>query len=168
MSVNNKKFTTWLWFDNQAEEAANFYVSVFKNGKITDIQRYMEAGKQYHKKEIGSVMVVTFELNGQSFAGLNGGPVFKHSEAVSFGIDCDTQEEIDYYFEKLGEGGDPKKANCGWVGDKYGISWQVVPTQLKHWIGDSDPVKANRTREALFTMKKLDIAALKKAYDGED
>jgi predicted 3-demethylubiquinone-9 3-methyltransferase (glyoxalase superfamily) len=155
-----------LWFDTQAEEAANFYISVFKNGKIINTQYYSEAGKETHRHEPGSVILVEFELNGQAFSALNGGPHFKFSEAISFVIDCEDQEEVDYYWEKLSEGGDPGKQECGWVGDKFGVSWQVVPKVLKEMLSDSDKAKSQRAMTALMGMKKLDIAALKAAYEG--
>src|SRR5262249_20111094 len=129
MSLN--KITTCLWFDGRAEEAANHYTSIFKNSKITHTQYYSEAGKKDHDGKTGSVMVVAFELNGHPFVGLNGGPHFKFNEAVSFQVDCANQDEIDYYWEKLGEGGDEAKRQCGWLADKFGVSWQVVPTALK-------------------------------------
>jgi len=160
------QITPCLWFDGQAEEAANFYTSFFKDGKITHIQRYGEAGKEVHGKETGTAMVVAFELNGQSFTALNGGPQFKFSEAISFQIVCDDQAEVDAYWEKLTDGGDPARQRCGWVADKFGVCWQVVPKALKDMIADSDPEKSQRTYKAMMGMTKLDIAALKRAYDG--
>lgn len=160
------KITPCLWFDHQAEEAANFYVGIFKNSKITKISRYGEAGKEQHGRPPGSVMVVAFELNGQSFTGLNGGPHFILSPAISFQIDCETQEEVDYYWDKLSEGGAPEAQQCGWVADKFGLSWQIVPSILSELVGDPDSEKSQRAMAALMEMKKLDIAALKKAYEG--
>ena len=156
-----------LWFDSQAEEAARYYTSIFKNSKIGTISRYGEAGKEVHKRPAGSVMTVEFELNGHPFTALNGGPVFKFNEAVSFQIMCRTQEEIDHYWNKLGAGGDKQAQQCGWVKDKYGLSWQVVPTVLAEMMADPDREKAGRVMEAMLQMKKLDIAELERAFEGE-
>jgi predicted 3-demethylubiquinone-9 3-methyltransferase (glyoxalase superfamily) len=164
MSLN--KITTCLWFDGQAEEAANHYTSIFKNSSIITTQRYTDAGTETHGREPGSVMVVEFELNGQRFVGLNGGPHFKFSPAISFQIDCHDQDEVDYYWEKLGEGGDESTRQCGWLADKFGVSWQVVPTVLKKLLGDEDKAKVKRVTAAMMSMKKLDIAGLEKARDG--
>lgn len=166
MSLNNR-ITPCLWFDGQAEEAANFYTSIFKNSKILQVQRYTEAGHDIHGQEAGSVMMVEFELNGHRFAGLNGGPQFKFDEAVSFQIDCANQEEVDYYWEKLGEGGDEKKKGCGWLADKFGVSWQVVPSAVKEMMSDPDKSKVMRVTDAVMKMKKLDIAALEKVRNEE-
>jgi predicted 3-demethylubiquinone-9 3-methyltransferase (glyoxalase superfamily) len=155
-----------LWFDNQAEEAARYYASIFKNSKIGRISHYTEAGQETHKQPPGSVMTAEFELDGQPFTALNGGPIFKFNEAVSLQIYCDTQEEIDYYWEKLGQGGDPTAQVCGWLKDKYGLSWQVVPRMMGELMADSDPAKASRVMEAMLKMKKLDIAVLKAAAGG--
>ena len=160
------KISPCLWFDDQAEEAANFYISIFENAKITDIARYGEAGKEIHGRPPGSVMTVAFELNGQSFTALNGGPIFKFSEAVSFQIECEDQAEIDYYWEKLGAGGDPNAQQCGWLKDKFGLSWQVVPKMLPGLLSDPTDPRSQRAMSALMEMKKLDIAALEKAYAG--
>ena len=159
------KISPCLWFDHQAEEAAQFYTGIFKDSKITAISRYPEVGQEIHGKPPGSVLTVAFELNGQSFTALNGGPVFKFNEAVSFQIECETQEEVDYYWERLSEGG--QEDACGWVKDRYGLSWQVIPTAFVDMISGPDPEKAKRVTEAMFTMKKLDIAVLQKAYAGE-
>ncbi|KAH7382014.1 putative 3-demethylubiquinone-9 3-methyltransferase [Cadophora sp. MPI-SDFR-AT-0126] len=156
-----------LWFDGQAEEAANFYVSIFKDGKITSVQRYTDAGKEIHGHKAGDVMLVAFEINGQPFTILNGGPQFKINEAISFQIMCEDQAEVDHYWNKLGEGGDPAKQQCGWVGDKYGLSWQVVPKILDKLIADPEPEKSRRTLQAMMDMKKLDISSLKAAYEGK-
>ncbi|KAG4440204.1 hypothetical protein IFR05_004283 [Cadophora sp. M221] len=156
-----------LWFDGQVEEAAKFYISIFKDSKITSVQRYTDAGKEIHGHKAGDVMLVAFEINGQSFTILNGGPQFKISEAISFQIMCEDQAEVDYYWSKLGEGGDPAKQQCGWVGDKYGLSWQVVPKILSTLITDLDPEKSRRTLQAMMDMKKLDISGLKAAYEGK-
>ncbi len=161
-----QKITSNLWFDNQAEEAANYYTSIFKDSSIGRITRYGNAGQEIHKRPAGSVMCVEFTLNGHAFMGLNGGPVFKFSEAVSFIVYCDTQEEVDYYWEKLKAGGDPAAQQCGWLKDKFGLSWQVVPAVLDEMAADPDQEKADRVMEAMLPMKKLDIAALQKAYKG--
>ena len=158
--------TPCLWFDSEAEEAANFYVSIFKNSRITEISRFGEAGKEHHGKPVGSVMVAAFEINGQPFTALNGGPMFKISEAVSFQIMCDSQEEVDYYWEKLGAGGDPKAQQCGWLKDKFGVSWQVIPAEFLKMVSGPDAEKTQRAMNAMFQMKKLDLPALKKAYEG--
>jgi predicted 3-demethylubiquinone-9 3-methyltransferase (glyoxalase superfamily) len=158
--------TPCLWFDTQAEEAARYYIGIFKSSKITNISRYTEAGREVHGKPAGTVLTVAFELNGQPFTALNGGPVFKFNEAVSFQIMCRTQEEVDQYWNKLSEGGDKNAQQCGWLKDKYGVSWQVVPTVLVEMMADPDPKKAGRAMEAMLPMKKIDIAALKRAYDG--
>ncbi|GAA2235856.1 MULTISPECIES: VOC family protein [Streptomyces] len=155
-------FTTCLWFDGQAEEAAHFYVSVFKNSSIGKIARYPEGAPQ----PAGSVMTVEFTANGHRFLGLNGGPEFRFSEAVSFMIFCENQEEIDYYWTRLTEnGGEP--GPCGWLKDRFGVSWQVVPDRLDAMITDPDPAKAARVTQAFMAMSKFDIAALDKAYAGE-
>jgi len=161
-----QRFTTCLWFDHEAEEAAKYYTSIFKNSRIIDITRYSGAGQEVHRRPPGSVMVAAFELDGQSFMGLNGGPVFKFNEAVSIVINCDTQDEIDYYWEKLGAGGDPKAQQCGWLKDKYGLSWQVVPRGMEEMLKDADSPGAKRAFAAVMDMKKLDKAAIEKAYEG--
>jgi predicted 3-demethylubiquinone-9 3-methyltransferase (glyoxalase superfamily) len=161
-----QKITPFLWFDNNAEEAANFYASVFKNSKVGKVTHYGGAAAQAARRPEGSVMTVEFELDGQKFVGLNGGPIFKFTEAVSFAVNCDTQEEIDYFWEKLsGEGG--KEVECGWLKDKYGLSWQIVPTILGELVQASDPEKTNRVMGALIKMKKLNIAKLKEAAEGK-
>lgn len=149
-----------LWFDGQAEEAANFYTSIFKDGKITHVQRYTDAGKETHGREPGSVMVVAFELNGLSFTALNGGPMYKFTPAISFQIECADQAEVDHYWDRLKDGGDPTKQRCGWVEDKFGVSWQVIPKALKEKIADPDREKSKRAYEAVLDMKKLDVTAL--------
>jgi predicted 3-demethylubiquinone-9 3-methyltransferase (glyoxalase superfamily) len=154
-------FTTCLWFDGQAEEAANHYTSIFKNSKVGRVSRYTEAGPG----PAGTVLTVEFEANGQKFVALNGGPEFTFNESISFQIHCDDQDEVDYYWNKLSEGG--QEVACGWLKDKYGVSWQVVPAVLIDMIDDPNPEKAKRTIEAMLTMTKLDIAALQKAYAGE-
>jgi len=161
-----QKIIPFLWFDDQAEAAARFYTSIFKNSKLGRISRYGEAGQEAHHRPPGSVMVVEFELEGQRFAALNGGPVFKFTEAISFEISCDAQEEVDYYWEKLTTGGDPKAQQCGWLKDKFGLSWQVVPAALGELMSDPDPARAGRTMQAMLKMKKLELAELKRAAAG--
>ena len=153
------KITPFLWFDTQAEEAAEFYVSVFRNSRITGISHYGEAGPG----PAGSVLTVSFELDGQEFIGLNGGPEYRFTEAVSFSVDCATQAEVDEYWAKLSEGGE--EGPCGWLKDRYGLSWQVVPTVLPQLLSDPDRLKANRVMEAMLQMKKIDIAGLRRAYE---
>jgi predicted 3-demethylubiquinone-9 3-methyltransferase (glyoxalase superfamily) len=159
--MSKRAFTTCLWFDGQAEEAANYYDSIFEDSKIGNIGRYTEAGPG----EPGSVLAVEFELNGQKFVGLNGGPEFKFNEAISFQIHCKDQDEVDYYWNKLTEEGE--ESVCGWLKDKYGVSWQVIPDGLIEMISDSDPEKAKRATEAMLSMRKIDIAAVEKAHAGE-
>jgi predicted 3-demethylubiquinone-9 3-methyltransferase (glyoxalase superfamily) len=159
--------TPCLWFDSQAEEAARYYTGIFKNSKIGTITRYTEAGHEVHGRPAGSVMTVEFELNGQAFTALNGGPHFKFNEAVSFQIMCRDQEEVDHYWNKLSQGGDPNAQQCGWLKDKYGLSWQVVPTVLVELMSDPDKEKSGRAMEAMLQMKKLDIAELERASAGE-
>jgi predicted 3-demethylubiquinone-9 3-methyltransferase (glyoxalase superfamily) len=160
--------TPCLWFDSQAEDAARFYTGIFKNSKIGKISRYTEAGRDVHGQPAGKVLTVEFELNGQPFTALNGGPHFKFNEAISFQIMCRDQEEVDYYWNKLGQGGDPNAQQCGWLKDKYGLSWQVVPTVLVELLGDPDREKSGRAMEAMLKMKKLDIAELERAFEGEE
>jgi predicted 3-demethylubiquinone-9 3-methyltransferase (glyoxalase superfamily) len=154
-----QKITPFLWFDGKAEEATNFYTSVFKNSKVVNLMRYGEAGPGPK----GSVMATTFELAGQEFIALNGGPMFTFSPAISFFVNCETQEEVDAFWEKLSEGGE--KRSCGWLKDKYGVSWQIVPTILGQLLHDKDPGKSTRVMNAMMQMKKLDIAGLKRAYE---
>ena len=160
------KIVPCLWFDSEAEDAARFYTGVFPGGRITNISRYPATGQEIHGREAGSVMTVAFELAGQAFTALNGGPVFRFNEAVSLQVMCETQEEVDHYWARLGEGGDPQAQQCGWLKDRYGLSWQVVPRQLLEWIIDPDPAKAQRTFAAMLQMKKLDVAALQRAHAG--
>ena len=155
-----QRITPFLWFDNNAEEAMNFYVSVFKNSKIKRVMRYGEAGPG----PAGTVMTAEFELDGQPFVGLNGGPHFKFNEAVSFTVRCETQEEVDYYWNTLSEGG--AKSRCGWLKDKFGLWWQVEPSILGELMADEDPEKAKRVMEAMLKMDKIDIEPLRRAYDG--
>jgi predicted 3-demethylubiquinone-9 3-methyltransferase (glyoxalase superfamily) len=162
-----QKITPCLWFNNQAEEAANFYTSIFKNSKIGNISRYGKEGYEIHGREAGTVLTVDFEIEGQRFTGLNGGPVFKFNEAISFVVQCKTQKEVDYYWEKLSEGGDKRAQQCGWLKDKYGVSWQIVPAVLGEMLKDKDPGKSDRVMKSLLQMKKIDIEELKRAYKGE-
>jgi predicted 3-demethylubiquinone-9 3-methyltransferase (glyoxalase superfamily) len=153
------RITPYLWFDDQAEEAANFYASVFKNSRVLDVKRYGEAGPGPK----GTVMIVTFELEGQEFIALNGGPQFKFNEAISFYASCANQEEVDELWERLSEGGE--QGPCGWLKDKYGVSWQIIPTALTDLLSDTDPEKANRVMSAMLEMKKIDIQGLEDAYE---
>jgi predicted 3-demethylubiquinone-9 3-methyltransferase (glyoxalase superfamily) len=155
------KITPFLWFDTQAEEAAQFYASIFKNAKVGNITRYGAAGPG----PAGSVMTVQFELDGQAFIGLNAGPQFKFTEAISFTVDCQTQAEVDHYWSKLSAGGE--EGPCGWLKDKFGLSWQIVPSVMMKLLSDKDRTKANRAMQAMLKMKKLDIAALQRAFDGK-
>ncbi len=155
-----------LWFEHQAEEAAKFYTGIFKNSRIGKISRYGDAGREIHRRPSGSVMTVTFELDGQEFTALNGGPIFTFNEAISFQVYCRDQEEVDYYWEKLGEGGDERAKQCGWLKDKYGVSWQIVPKMLPDLVGDPDSEKSQRAMTAMLQMKKIDIAAMERAYAG--
>ncbi|MNF56145.1 3-demethylubiquinone-9 3-methyltransferase [compost metagenome] len=166
MSKRIHTITPCLWFDHQAEAAANFYVGIFPNSKITTISHYGEAGKEIHGKEPGSVLTVGFELDGQGFTALNGGPIFTFTEAVSFQVTCDTQDELDYFWDRLSAGGDDNAKQCGWLKDRYGLSWQVVPAALVAMLTDPDTAGVQRAFTAMLQMKKLDIAALKKAFEG--
>ena len=158
-----EQITPCLWFDSNAEEEANFYTSIFKNAKIGKISRYGKEGYEIHGKPEGSVLTVEFELNGQRFTALNGGPLFKFNEAISFQVGCESQNEVDYYWEKLSEGGE--KGQCGWLKDKYGLSWQIVPTVLGEMLQDKNTNKTERVMKALLQMGKLDIKSLKEAYE---
>lgn len=158
-----QKITPFLWFDNNAEEAVNFYTSIFKNSRIGSVSRYGEEAAKVSGRRKGSVMTISFELDGQQFTALNGGPVFKFTPAISFVVDCKTQEEVDRFWEKLSEGGE--KGQCGWLKDKYGLSWQIVPTVLVKMLQDKDAEKSQRVMKALLQMNKLDIKSLKRAYE---
>lgn len=160
------KISPCLWFDNQAEDAARFYTSIFKDSKIVAISHYPEAGQEIHGKPPGSVLTVAFELDGQSFTALNGGPNFKLNEAVSFQIECATQKEVDYYWDRLSEDGDARAQQCGWLKDKFGLSWQVVPKVLPKLLADPDSAKSERAFQAMLQMKKLDIEGLQRAFAG--
>jgi predicted 3-demethylubiquinone-9 3-methyltransferase (glyoxalase superfamily) len=158
--------TPCLWFDDQAEDAARFYTALFPGSKMGRISRYGEAGHEFHGKPPGSVMTVEFELNGQPFTALNGGPMFRFNEAVSFQVYCDSQAELDRYWEELTDGGDPAAQQCGWLKDRFGVSWQIVPSVLPKLLQDPDTQKTQRVMQALLQMQKIDIAALERAYDG--
>ncbi len=160
------KITPCLWFDSQGEDAARFYTSIFRNSRIVTISRYTEAGKEVHGRAAGTAMTVAFELDGQGFTALNGGPLFKFNEAISFQVYCETQEEVDHYWSKLSEGGDSRAQQCGWLKDKFGVSWQVVPRTLVEMMSDPDAEKSGRAMKAMLQMKKIDIAALERAYAG--
>jgi len=161
------KITPCLWFDSEAEEAARFYTGVFPNSKITSISHYGEAGREVHGQPAGKVLTVAFELDGRPFTALNGGPQFKFNEAVSFQIPCRNQEEIDYYWDKLTAGGDARAQQCGWLKDRYGLSWQVFPAAVMDMLQDQDRKKADRAMQAMMQMKKMDLKALERAYAGQ-
>lgn len=165
MPIAKHKIMPCLWFDTQAEEAAKFYCSVFKNSKIGMVSRFPDAGQDVHHKPAGSVMTVEFELDGQRFVALNGGPQFKFDEAVSFQVFCATQNEIDHYWSALTKDG--QEGPCGWLKDKFGLSWQVVPSAIPRMMADPDPAKSARVMNAFMQMKKLDIAAIERAYAGK-
>ena len=154
-----------LWFDDRAEEAAKYYCGIFRNSRIVTVTRYGKAGFEVHRRPEGSVMVVAFELDGEPFSALNGGPLFKFNEAVSLQVYCDTQEEIDYYWERLSAGGDPRAQQCGWLKDRYGLSWQVVPSRMQEMVKEGG-AKGDRVMSAVLGMKKLDLAALERAAAG--
>ena len=155
-----QQITPFLWFDDNADEAVNFYLSIFKDSRLLDTKRYGETGPGPK----GTIMTATFELNGQQFIALNGGPRYKFTEAVSFVVKCETQEEIDYYWDKLLDGGEPQR--CGWLKDRFGLSWQIVPAQLSELFGGNDPQRAGRVMQAMMQMVKFDLAKLKEAYNG--
>ena len=161
-----QRITPCLWFDDQAEEAARFYTAIFSNSRIVGMTRYGEAGREVHGRPAGSVMVVAFELDGQAFTALNGGPVFTFNEAISLQVSCETQEDVDHYWDRLSQGGDAKAQQCGWLKDRYGVSWQIVPTVLPEMLADPDTGRSQRAMAAMLTMKKIDIAALQRAFAG--
>ena len=165
METNIQKITPFLWFDSQAEEAVSFYASIFKNSKIVSVTRYGVEGAKASGRPKGTVMTMAFQLSGQEFVALNGGPHFKFTEAISFVVNCESQDEVDYYWEKLSRGGDEKAQQCGWLKDKYGVSWQIVPTVLGELLKDPDPEKSRRIMKAMLTMKKITIETLKQASD---
>jgi len=160
-----QKIAPCLWFDDKAEQAAKFYTSIFKNSKVGKITLYGNEGYEIHGRKAGSVATVEFEIEGQEFVALNGGPIFKFNEAISFQVYCETQEEVDYYWEKLSEGGDEKAQQCGWLKDKYGVSWQIVPIILIKMLKDKDSEKSQKVMKTMLQMHKLDISTLKKAYE---
>ena len=162
-----QKITPNLWFDTQAEEAARFYTSVFSNSKIGRIARYGKEGHEIHGMPEGTVLTVEFQIEGQQFVALNGGPHFKFNESVSFIVSCETQDEVDYYWDTLREGGDEKAQICGWLKDRFGLSWQIVPQGLREMLLDEKSEKSQRAMKAMLQMKKLDIAGLRKAYEGK-
>ena len=165
MSKIKQRISNCLWFDNRAEEAAKFYTSIFKNSSVGKITRYGKAGFEFHKQPEGTVMTVEFTLDGQEFMGLNGGPIFKFNESVSLVVHCANQEEVDYYWSKLTQGGE--ESQCGWLKDKFGLSWQVVPDELSEMVSDPDKEKADRVMNAFMQMRKFDLEKLRKAYNGE-
>jgi len=164
--ANLQRISPCLWFDDQAEDAARFYTGIFPRSRITTVTRYSEVGTEIHGRPPGSVMVVAFELDGQPFTALNGGPLFKFNEAVSLQVHCEDQREIDHYWEKLSAGGDPRAQQCGWLKDRYGLSWQVVPREMDAMFGDSQSPGAKRAMAAMLKMKKLDLAELRRAHAG--
>jgi predicted 3-demethylubiquinone-9 3-methyltransferase (glyoxalase superfamily) len=164
MTITKQRITPCLWFDTEAEEAAKFYCSVFKDSKLGKISRYSEAGREVHGKPAGSVMVVEFEIEGQTFTALNGGPNFKFNEAISLQVRCETQADVDYFWSKLTQGGE--EGPCGWLKDKYGVSWQVVPASIPNMMTDPDSRKSERVMNAFLKMKKLDIDEIERAYEG--
>lgn len=165
MSIHVQRITPCLWFDHQAEEAAGFYTEIFEGGRIGRISRYGKDGREFSGLPEGSVMTIEFEIAGQAFLALNGGPTFKPNEAVSLMVMCDTQEEIDHYWDRLTEGGDPAAQICGWLKDRYGFSWQVTPRLIGEWIS-GDPAGVQRVMRDIHHMKKLDMEALRRAYEG--
>jgi predicted 3-demethylubiquinone-9 3-methyltransferase (glyoxalase superfamily) len=164
--AKTQRIAPCLWFEDQAEEAARFYTGIFRNSRILAITRYGTAGFEQHHRPAGSVMVVEFELDGNKFTALNGGPAFTFNEAISLQVFCSTQDEIDYYWDKLGAGGDPKARQCGWLKDRYGVSWQVVPAGMEEFFKDENSPGAQRVMEAMLKMKKIDIAEIERAHAG--
>ncbi|HEY0970724.1 MAG TPA: VOC family protein [Gemmatimonadales bacterium] len=161
-----RRITPCLWFADQAEEAARFYSSIFPNSRVTAVSRYSDVGSEIHGRPPGSVMTVAFELDGQPFTALNGGPIFTFNEAISFQVFCDTQEEIDHYWDRLSDGGDPSAQQCGWLKDRYGLSWQVVPEGMDEMLADADSPGARRVMAAFLPMKKIDMAEIRRAHAG--
>ena len=160
------KITPCLWFEGNAEEAVEFYSAIFKSSKVHEISRYPDAGREIHGGRPGQVLTVSFELDGQRFTALNAGPEFKFTEAISFQVDCRNQDEVDYYWSRLGAGGDERAQQCGWLKDRFGVSWQIVPRAMMEMLMDPDREKAGRAMKAMMGMKKLDIATLERAYAG--
>jgi len=165
MEIKVQRITPCLWFDTQAEDAAEFYTSIFKNSKIRRITRYGKEGFEFHGRPEGTAMTVEFELDGQTFTALNGGPVYTFNEAISFQVYCETQKEVDYYWDRLSEGGDEKAQQCGWLKDRYRLSWQIIPKGLVGLISGPDTRKSQRAMKAMLQMKKIDIAKIQQAYD---
>lgn len=163
----NGRIAPCLWFDTQGEDAARFYIGIFPNSRINSIARYGHEGHAFHHKQPGDVMTVPFELNGQNFTALNGGPGFKFNEAVSLQIDCDSQQEIDHDWNHLTPGGDDTTQQCGWLKDRFGVSWQMMPISMNEWFSGQSSEKSERTMKAMLTMKQLDIAALRRAHEGQ-
>ena len=161
-----QKITPCLWFADEAEDAARFYTGIFKNSRIVLITRYTSAGFEAHHRPAGSVMVVAFELDGHTFTALNGGPVFKFNEAISLQVNCATQDEIDHYWDALSAGGDPKAQQCGWLKDRYGLSWQIIPDTMDELFTNENSPGTQRAMEAMLTMKKIDLAAIRRAHEG--
>ena len=168
MTTHFQKITPFLWFDDQAEEAALFYTSIFKDSRIVSVMRYGKEGAAASGRSEGSAMTVAFQLEGQCFTALNGGPHFKFTESVSFVVRCQSQDEVDYYWESLSRGGDEKAMQCGWLKDRYGLSWQIIPNALLELLSHPDPATAARVMTAMLGMKKIDIGGLKKAAEGRD
>ena len=158
------KITPCLWFNSQAEEATEFYTSIFPDSEVLNVTRFGKEGKEFHQKEEGTVMTVVFRIGGLTFTGLNGGPLFNFTEAISFQVSCEGQEETDYYWNKLSEGG--MESSCGWLKDKFGLSWQIIPKEFITFMSDPDPIRSQRVMKAMFPMKKIIIADLEKAYKG--
>jgi predicted 3-demethylubiquinone-9 3-methyltransferase (glyoxalase superfamily) len=161
-----QKISPCLWFDDQAEDAAQFYTSIFKNSRIKTVSRYTEAGRETHGRPPGTAMTVAFDLDGQAFTALNGGPQFKFTEAISFQVSCADQEEIDYYWDKLSAGGDPNAQRCGWLKDKFGLSWQIIPASMGEFFKDDGTGGGKRAMQAMLAMKKIDIGKMRAAYEG--
>jgi predicted 3-demethylubiquinone-9 3-methyltransferase (glyoxalase superfamily) len=162
-----QRITPCLWFDFQAEEAAEFYCAIFSNSRVLRISRYGDAGHEIHGRPSGSVMTVMFELDGQTFTALNGGPVFRFNEAISLQVNCDTQQELDHYWDRLSSGGDESAQQCGWLKDRYGLSWQIVPAAMEEMMLTGSPEQIARITQAFLPMKKLNLATLQRAYDAE-
>jgi predicted 3-demethylubiquinone-9 3-methyltransferase (glyoxalase superfamily) len=167
MALEGHRIAPCLWFDSDAEEAASFYTSIFPNGAIRSVSRYGSEGQEIHGRPEGSVMTVEFELDGQPFTALNGGPAFTFSEAISFQVSCADQAEVDHFWDRLSEGGDRSAQQCGWLKDRFGVSWQVVPEGLERYLQGSDAAGSSRAMRALLQMKKLDLDAIRRAYEGE-
>jgi predicted 3-demethylubiquinone-9 3-methyltransferase (glyoxalase superfamily) len=163
----NSKIVPCLWFDSEGEDAARFYTGIFPNSRITHIERYPSSGQEVHGQPPGKVMIVAFELAGQSFTALNGGPQFKFTEAISLQVMCDSAEEVDHFWSKLGEGGPVEAQQCGWIKDRFGLSWQIVPRRLMEMLADPDKAKATRAFSAMLDMKKLELPALERAFNGQ-